>query len=572
MRKLLVLCLAVGLALASSEQWIGSSPTGHYTIPDPKPGIFPSTPTLFIDVSDTLSYDDGIPIQNWYWFQAGNGWGMKFISPSDNVTLAGALIYPSTMGASNQATVKAYTDDGPNGSPGTEIFSGTVDVTPDQWNLVPISVPVVASNFYVFYIQAHDSANGPSFAIDANNNAPSHRKWRLTSGSFAEDNTHGDWLIRAVLDWTPQDTNAAAVRFTTPMTPDTLPNINFQIRATIKNMGSDTLPAGTPVRLGITGPGSYVYEDTMATSAALKHGATAQMNFSPAWHIPPTPGSYNIKVWTEAAGEKWPADDTIAYEMSCAKWSEYFMDTTHTIWIMGYGPERAVQFNPADFSVPYPVGLSRVRAEFILYASFPWDDSSFTFKIYGDDGAQLLYQSETLEAPPGFPAPFINYDLDSTLVFQSGTFYVAVAPVSSSGRPTSIADSSAGSHSFYGSGDNGWNPWGNGELYMSASLKGNYGIEEGFEPGLRKPSLQITNYPNPVTDRVTLKWQVPTRMPISVNLYDATGRLVRNLYAANDKARAGTLTMDTKSLAAGIYLARLETAKGSATRKLVIDK
>jgi hypothetical protein len=61
-------------------------------------------------------------------------------------------------------------------------------------------------------------------------------------------------------------------------------------------------------------------------------------------------------------------------------------------------------------------------------------------------------------------------------------------------------------------------------------------------------------------------------MPISVNLYDATGRLVRNLYAGNEMARVGTITADTRSLAAGIYLARLETAKGSATRKLLIDR
>jgi len=61
-------------------------------------------------------------------------------------------------------------------------------------------------------------------------------------------------------------------------------------------------------------------------------------------------------------------------------------------------------------------------------------------------------------------------------------------------------------------------------------------------------------------------------MPVSVNLYDATGRTVRNLYTVDDRARVGTLTMDTKSLAAGIHLVRLETAKGSATRKLVIDR
>ena len=31
------------------------------------------------------------------------------------------------------------------------------------------------------------------------------------------------------------------------------------------------------------------------------------------------PGEYNIEVWTEAAGEDWPADDTISCDLSCAK-------------------------------------------------------------------------------------------------------------------------------------------------------------------------------------------------------------------------------------------------------------
>ena len=97
-------------------------------------------------------------------------------------------------------------------------------------------------------------------------------------------------------------------------------------------------------------------------------------------------------------------------------------------------------------------------------------------------------------------------------------------------------------------------------------------VREGFEPGLISPILRISNCPNPVTDRVTLKWQVPSSTPVSVNLYDATGRVVRNLYTANDNARAGTLVMEAKSLAAGIYLVRLETGKGSATRKLVVDR
>jgi len=286
------------------------------------------------------------------------------------------------------------------------------------------------------------------------------------------------------------------------------------------------------------------------------------------------PGEYNIKVWTEAAGEMYPADDTISWDLSCAKWIEYFSEA-NLHWLAWQTPMRATQFDPANFSLPYPVGISRVRADFVWDSRYPWPDSSFQFFVYGDDGQTLLYESETLEANPGYPGPFNTCDLDPTLILTSGTFYVAIAPVSGTGHPTSCGDTSAGGHSWYGEPGN-WNlytpPAGGGDYFISAAAQGNYGVEEGYEPRLRDPSLQITNYPNPVGDQVTLKWQVPNSMPISVNLYDATGRMVRNLYAANDKARVGTLTMDTRSLAAGIYLVRLETAKGSATRKLVIDR
>jgi len=597
----------------------------------------------------------------------------------------------------------------------------------------------VASNFYIFYKQVGVNPNCPGLSIDANNNAPSHRKWATDSaGSYSEDNTKGDWMIRAVLDWTPQDTNASAVWFATNMPKDTLPNIYFPVRAVIKNMGNDTLPIGTPVRLRITGPDGYDYQDTMATTTPLRHGATAQMSFSPTWHIPNVPGDYEIKVWTEAAGEMWPADDTIAYDLNCMHWIQYHVDA-NLHWLTWAAPERAVKFNPADFGLQYPFGISRVKADFYWHSSYPWDDTSFTFKIYGDDGQTLLYQSETLEAIPGTPGAYRSCDLDSMLIISSGTFYVAVAPVSSTGFPSICADSSlVGDHSYWNS-PGAWILWTpgtglHGDFFISAAVRestglgsserwigwsedprrtipdppaavqGNVGsansvqriglserlhytipdpqpgtfpfwpmlfpnvadtlkyddntpanawcqnvagggwgvkfispadsvilagalvhfysgwpvpgdtwaslrvyaddgiggapgtelyavdsfsitrgawnfvplapvaVEEGFEPGLSGPSLRITNCPNPVTDQVTLRWQVPNSMSLSVNLYDAAGRVIRNLYAANDKARAGTLTIDAKSLAAGIYLVRLETAQGSATRKLVIDR
>ena len=576
MRKLVVACLAIAatMALAGTEQWIGSSPYIHYAIPNPEPGIFPHDPGVFMPAVDTIKYDDNMAASAWAMRTLGGGWGMKFISPGDNVTLTGALIHfyanwPTPGGT--RALVKVYADDGANGSPGTELFaSDTVTITRGQWNFIPINVSVVASNFYIFYAHADTYPNCPGLSIDAFNNAPYHRKWTMPGpGQFAEDATRGDWLIRAVVDWTPQGTNASALYFATNMPKDTVPNINFQIRTMIKNLGNNAIPVGMPVRLHIAGPQGYTYDDTMATTAALNRGQTQQMNFSPAWRIPTTSGVYNIKCWTEASGEEWPANDTIAYDLSVARWIQYFNEAG-LAWLTWAGPERAVKFDPSQFQLTYPVGVTRVRADFYWHSQYPWPDSTFHFKIYGDDGSTLLYESDDIEAIPGQPGAFTATDLDSMLILESGEFYVAVAPINSGGQPATCGSDSVVNRSYYGSAGS-WQPWTMGELFISASAQGGVGLEEGFDPRIAGPDLRISNYPNPASGPLTIKWQVPKLGPVGVNLYDATGRLLRNLHTASD-SRTGTLVLDTKSIGAGIYLLRLETRDGSATRKLIIQQ
>jgi hypothetical protein len=265
----------------------------------------------------------------------------------------------------------------------------------------------------------------------------------------------------------------------------------------------------------------------------------------------------------------WPANDTISYDLSVAKWIEYFSEAALN-WLTWQGPMRATQFNPADFSIQYPVGISRVRADFYLHASYPWPDSSFLFDIYADDGATLLYESETLEARPGTPGAFTAYTLDSMLIIPDGTFWVAIQPVSMTGHPSTCGDDTVDGHSFAGV-PGSWSPWTMGEFFISASVQGNVGVEDGYDPNIKTPAISVTNYPNPVTDRAEVKWQVPYAMPVNVNLHDATGRMIASLYSS-DKARVGTVVLETKSMAAGVYLVRLETPKGTATRKLVIDR
>ncbi len=574
MRSIVVLMLAVGVGLtyAGAETWIGVDELHHYKIADPKPGVFPPQPDVFRPAADTFKYDDNMAANAWAWNYADNGWGVKFISPSDNITVAGMLFYryggwPSPGG--DRGLFMLYADDGTNGSPGTQLWiSDTVTgLVEDQWNYIPVNTAVIGTNYYLFYVQVDSYPNCPGMPLDAFNNAPSHRMWQYSGDGFSETTKDGEWMIRSVVDWTPQDYNAAPQFFASNMPKDTVPDISIYLRAMIKNLGMMELPAGTPVRLHITGPSSYTYDDTMMTTANLVHGQTQQMNFSPPWHIPAEAGEYVIKVWTDALDEQWPADDTITYELSAAQWIEY-CDYNAGYWIHWGGPQRAVQFNPADFGLTYPVGLSRVRAQFFLHSQAPWPDSSFQFKVYGDDGFTLLWEGDTLEAPPGMPGLIIADDLDSMLLFESGGFYVAVDPIDMSSHPSSFSDDVPQSHSFFGS-PGAWGAWANGEYLMSAAVAGGVGIVEE-QPRVHEPSLAVVSHPNPVSGAVTIRWQVPVRQRVDVGLYDATGRLARSLYGSDD-AMSGAVTLDTKSLAAGIYLVRVVTPGGTATQKLVLE-
>jgi hypothetical protein len=109
-------------------------------------------------------------------------------------------------------------------------------------------------------------------------------------------------------------------------------------------------------------------------------------------------------------------------------------------WGVRTGPERAVEFNPHDFGLDYPVRIGKLKASFDLGETYPWPDSSFRFKVYGNDGLTLLYKSPVLKAVPGKPrGPGVVHELSTPILVDSGHFYLAVSPLDTSGAPSSIA-------------------------------------------------------------------------------------------------------------------------------------
>jgi aminopeptidase N len=78
------------------------------------------------------------------------------------------------------------------------------------------------------------------------------------------------------------------------------------------------------------------------------------------------------------------------------------------------------------------------------------------------------------------------------------------------------------------------------------------------------------NYPNPVTGRTTFTYSIPEDSPVSIELYDASGRIVMDLL--NGKQLKGThvFTADLSALGEGIYFTRLGAGNNSTTIRLAV--
>ncbi len=178
-------------------------------------------------------------------------------------------------------------------------------------------------------------------------------------------------------------------------------------------------------------------------------------------------------VWIDSRG----AAPDVSWDTTWA-WVAY-ADFNQGNWIYWGGPERAVRFEPADFGLTYPLDVTGLRTQFYLHPQAPWPDSSYTLKVYAEDGMTLLWESETLEAPPGTPGPVANVDVNPPLSFTSGEFYVSIDPVSPSGHPSTFADGDPDGRSYRGSAG-AWTLWTYGEFFVAARV--------GYFRGIISPS------------------------------------------------------------------------------------
>jgi hypothetical protein len=89
--------------------------------------------------------------------------------------------------------------------------------------------------------------------------------------------------------------------------------------------------------------------------------------------------------------------------------------------------------------------------------------------------------------------------------------------------------------------------------------------------------LSVSNYPNPFNPRTTVKYTVPSRGHVRIDVYDASGAHVRTLF--NGERNAGAYATDWDGLAenrsavgSGIYFARITHHGATQTKKMALLK
>lgn len=80
------------------------------------------------------------------------------------------------------------------------------------------------------------------------------------------------------------------------------------------------------------------------------------------------------------------------------------------------------------------------------------------------------------------------------------------------------------------------------------------------------------NYPNPFNPATKIKFDLPENGPVSISVYDVTGKEVAVLYAGELKAGSYEVDYNAASLTSGVYFYRFISNSYNATKKMLVLK
>ena len=110
----------------------------------------------------------------------------------------------------------------------------------------------------------------------------------------------------------------------------------------------------------------------------------------------------------------------------------------------------------------------------------------------------------------------------------------------------------------------------------NTSVTTNVDANDTFTAYFQELNIAFTAYPNPFSNSITLKYEIPDDMRVSINMIDVLGRDIAQLVSANDWHKPGVyeITVSTQqyNLANGVYFIKMATSEFTEVIKLVKGK
>jgi hypothetical protein len=331
--------------------------------------------------------------------------------------------------------------------------------------------------------------------------------------------------------------------------------------AMVKNYGNQSEASYTTYFKVTRQNNAVVFSDSM-TAGATNPGETESLALASTWR-PATNGTYIIKIFTKMTGDMLAANDTATIELRV-------VTMPATLTYDNGSPTSPMSWNgPGGFGnrfVPpvYPCSISSIR-QYMVDAT---GDIGVLLAVYDDDGngggpgTILFGDTVTVTTTAGW----FSVDLPTPVVIADGAFFVGSTSEISS-RPSFYLDETA-PLSYQGWENTGvWGPSRDGvlrDVCANATVSGPVGIFEWPQPIPAPVPAGIDVNPNPFGGLTTLRLLNPTGVEKAIELYDATGSVVRTLTLSRGQA-----ILDGRLLADGIYFARVTGTEAPVAKVIV---
>ena len=97
-------------------------------------------------------------------------------------------------------------------------------------------------------------------------------------------------------------------------------------------------------------------------------------------------------------------------------------------------------------------------------------------------------------------------------------------------------------------------------------------LQSVYESGTASNYALLANYPNPFNPTTAIHYSIPTSGLVSIEIFDASGRMVSSLMHEKKEAGSYEVQFDGSAYASGTYLCRLISGNTVLTTKLLLLK